>query len=570
MAKYQITAPDGGTYEITAPDGASEAEVLAYAKKNLGSPAPAPAGPGGDVPAAQPKKKVSASQDLAEFGSGLVRGARDIPHAIYQMAARGAESVYPSAGTTAFRESVEGAIRNAENNYQSSRTESGIDGGRIIGNIGASLPFAAVVPGGAAPGLMARTAAGATSGAVGSSLTPIQNPENFWAEKGGQAAFGAAGGAIAAPVMGGAARIAQPRASVNPNVQTLMAEGVRPTPGQIAGGPARWMEDKLSSVPFVGDVIRAAQRRPTVELNTAAINRSLEPIGQRLPADLRTGREAVDFAHTTISNAYSDLLPQLNVAVDQRFGQEMNNVITGARGLPNNVGPQLETLLRERVLSRFNNGQMTGQAMKEIESELGTLARDYSRSNIASERQMGAGLRATQQALRDLVERSNPGHVGELQSINRAFANLARVERAAGSAGAVEGTFSAPQLSNAVRMEDPSRRRNAFARGNAMMQDLSDAGRAVLPSTVPDSGTAPRLMTGSLMLGAPAYVDPLIGSTLAASSLAYTPWGQNLMAHLLANRGTGQVAGAVSRGLLGASPYVAMGAAPAAQGLLGP
>ena len=51
MAKYQITAPDGGTYEITAPDGASEAEVLAYAKKNLGSPAPAPAGPDGTVAA---------------------------------------------------------------------------------------------------------------------------------------------------------------------------------------------------------------------------------------------------------------------------------------------------------------------------------------------------------------------------------------------------------------------------------------------------------------------------------------------------------------------------------------
>lgn len=34
MAKYRITAPDGGTYEVTAPDTASEAEVLAYAQQN--------------------------------------------------------------------------------------------------------------------------------------------------------------------------------------------------------------------------------------------------------------------------------------------------------------------------------------------------------------------------------------------------------------------------------------------------------------------------------------------------------------------------------------------------------
>ena len=41
MAKYRITAPDGGTYEVTAPDTASEAEVMAYAQQNYqAKPAP--------------------------------------------------------------------------------------------------------------------------------------------------------------------------------------------------------------------------------------------------------------------------------------------------------------------------------------------------------------------------------------------------------------------------------------------------------------------------------------------------------------------------------------------------
>ncbi len=34
MAKYRITAPDGGTYEITAPDDATQEQVLAYAQSN--------------------------------------------------------------------------------------------------------------------------------------------------------------------------------------------------------------------------------------------------------------------------------------------------------------------------------------------------------------------------------------------------------------------------------------------------------------------------------------------------------------------------------------------------------
>lgn len=34
MAKYRITAPDGGTYEITAPDDATQEQILAYAQQN--------------------------------------------------------------------------------------------------------------------------------------------------------------------------------------------------------------------------------------------------------------------------------------------------------------------------------------------------------------------------------------------------------------------------------------------------------------------------------------------------------------------------------------------------------
>lgn len=42
---------------------------------------------------------------------------------------------------------------------------------------------------------------------------------------------------------------------------------------------------------------------------------------------------------------------------------------------------------------------------------------------------------------------------------------------------------------------DRSKDKRAFSEGDALMQDLTAAGKAVLPSKVPDSGTAGRLMS---------------------------------------------------------------------------
>ena len=36
MAKFRVTAPDGGTYEITAPDGASEQDVMSFVQSQMG------------------------------------------------------------------------------------------------------------------------------------------------------------------------------------------------------------------------------------------------------------------------------------------------------------------------------------------------------------------------------------------------------------------------------------------------------------------------------------------------------------------------------------------------------
>ena len=47
----------------------------------------------------------------------------------------------------------------------------------------------------------------------------------------------------------------------------LMNEGVKLTPGQMAGGVAKSIEDKATSIPLAGDMITSARRRGIEDLN---------------------------------------------------------------------------------------------------------------------------------------------------------------------------------------------------------------------------------------------------------------------------------------------------------------
>ena len=144
--------------------------------------------------------------------------------------------------------------------------------------------------------------------------------------------------------------------------------------------------------------------------------------------------------------------------------------------------------------------------------------------------------------MRDLLVRSNPTRAPELRAANEAFANALRVEGAAGKIGSDQGVFTPAHLLSSVRQLDPSLRKGTFARGDALMQDLGDAGKAVLGNKVPDSGTPFR----SAVIAAPALgglyaMNPAaaVGAAGAGAGLmgAYSRPGVNTLARLLAQRG---------------------------------
>ena len=92
-----------------------------------------------------------------------------------------------------------------------------------------------------------------------------------------------------------------------------MNSGVTPTPGQILGGVSNRLEEAGQSIPFVGDAIKAARSRAVEDLNRAAINRALNPIGESLDRNTPLGREAITEMHDKIAANYDRLVPHLQV-----------------------------------------------------------------------------------------------------------------------------------------------------------------------------------------------------------------------------------------------------------------
>lgn len=440
-------------------------------------------------------------------------------------------------------------------------------GGNIAGNIGiALLPGGALKAAGTAAGSIpaaARVAealnvAGNTmlapksikaAAAVGSGLGALQPAESAQ-ERVTNAILGGAISAGANAVPKAVSRVLNPQTS--PEAATLMKEGVTLTPGQIMGGTAQRVEDGATSLPVIGDAIKAAQRRGIESFDEAAINRTLAPISQKLPKGLK-GYEAVAYAQEALGDAYEALLPKLKGALDNaapanalpaKAGQaatptlreELDVIRQMGANLPEAQAGQLNRIIENEVVKRFTPaGIASGETLKNIESKLGGMAKDFARSENYDVRTMGDAVQEVQAALRRMVENVNPGYGKELSAVNSGWANFKRVQKAAASVGAKEGVFTPAQLQSAVKAADKSKDKARFAVGEAMMQDLSGAGKSVMSSTVPDSGTPFRLANLATM-GGGYLLDPMVAGGAITGAAAYTDPVLKVTQALLAQR----------------------------------
>lgn len=316
------------------------------------------------------------------------------------------------------------------------------------------------------------------------------------------------------------------RSEVPSAARVLSREGVELTPGQmlestpLVGPMARGVEDALTGVPVLGPVVQGARNRGIETFNIAAINRALAPIGQRLPRSTTPGYGAVEEAQRRLGQAYDDVLPQVSARLDPQLYDDIARVVDDASAelLPDQV-QQLGAVLQNRLFRHFeaSDSPITGEQFKRIESELGALARRYRNGSDPTTAAFGDAISGVQNALRTMLARQNPSQAERIGRINEGYANLVRIERAAGSgpAQATDGVFSPTQLGVAVRQGGS---RAEQARGGGLLQDLASAGRQALPSRIGDSGTTARGTVTGLLAGGAAIVNPQV----AIPSIAVT------------------------------------------------
>lgn len=464
---------------------------------------------------------------------------------------------------------VDQQVRDNEVNYQARRKaggESGFDGYRTIGNVAspANLALASRLPQMATLG--GRIGAGIAGGMATSALNPVTSGD-FASEKGKQLAVGAVFGGATPAVTGGIARMISPNASTNPQLQLLREAGVRPTVGQSLGGWANRVEEKLQSVPIMGDAISAARQRSGADLGRAAANRALEPINKKLPEGL-SGNEAVLYVRKAMNDAYDDVLPSLKVKQDGAYQQAVSDLRKSVnQGAINpNASKAFQRFMKSDVEPLFQGQQaMTGETFKRLQSKVTEKIQGTAASTDADQRLLSDAYKELGSQLNELSIRSNPMIAPKLKAINTGYANFKRLQRASSSVAAEDGVFTPAMLHSAVKAADRSKDKARFAEGGALMQDLSAAGKNLLNNKVPNSGTVDRLLLGGGALGS-GLVSPWIPAGLAGGAALYSNPAQWLLRGAVGSRP--ELAEPAANAFRNAAPALIPGGAQLGLGLL--
>jgi len=495
--------------------------------------------------------------------SGFLMGLKDPISGGAQLAPRGLAyatslgGAIPNSVSRFFDEEarkVDEMVRAEQAAYMAQRQaqgETGFDFARLGGNI---LSPANLAPGVFATRLAAVRGAGpamqAAAGGVAGSLMQPATEEDFAAQKLEQATLGGAFGAGGQQVAAGAGRVLNPL--VSKAEQTMRDLGITPTMGQVLGKGAKSLESFAQYMPVIGTAIQDARQRTVFDFNKGVINKALDRINTKLPADV-IGRDAIKFASDTVSDEYDNVLSKINFELD--FNTSSN--ILGALNKANLLSPQQRQAAIDYVnniaLSKFSGRKLTGQEYKAIESDLRKKASGLLSSTTEAEREVGDALFGVLGEFKKSLYNQNQKLTPQLRRVDSAYADMSVIKLAAANSGAENGVFTPKQFSTAVRQGDRTLRKSAFAKGTARSQQISDAAMQMLEEDAGATLAGRYAAGGAGLFGLAARPEIGIPALLGGRAM-YSESGQKLMNALLRSRPEAmqQAGGMLTRG----APYV--------------
>lgn len=430
--------------------------------------------------------------------------------------------------------------------------------GNIATNMAATAPMIGASYGGvsslASKGLpsylqfLAPSAGAAAVGALTPALTqPVLQGESTLRNAG----QGALAGVLADAALRGTSRLVQP-ITQSPAVQKLLNYDVIPTPGSAAGGMMKTVEDKLQSLPFVGDLIKGRQVGAREELNRAALGLGTPP-GQSIAA---VGREGIEQGKDAFASAYGKVYQGSNIGIDKQLLQDL----AAAKNAP--IVPMSSDEIKkfDQIVQREILDRLPGQSTLPTTEAKTTIEANLGKAVAKSEGPLQDALKAARDSFRSAMGRSvGPQAAAEVKAVDKAYSAFADVKKAAKIAEGNEGVFTPRQLQRVAKPGE--------------LKNLANAAQQVLPSVIPNSGTTDRALLNWLLLSGGAmganqasgmlpgregqpFMNPAFLAALAISPALYSRAGARYMTGDLIP-GQPALAAAIRQ----ASPYAAQGGA---------
>lgn len=533
MAKYKITSPDGVTYEVTAPDNATEAEVMAYAQKNMPTSAPA-----------QPKPSLGELFKREALGSvpvqalmGAVRGAGSIGSTLMRPFETGAENAER-------RQAITGGLQELGAQPDSLAFGAGKLGAEIAGTAGIGGAMAAPFRGlpilssalrtggmttGAAPvGLGGRAAdmalrtgaAGLTGGAAAGLVDPTA----------------AATGAAISAALPGATRLAG-------NLGSAVGRGFRPAESQLArkavneyqiplgagdiaeGSFTKAVRSILGDAPITGGMA-ATQRENVQEGFNRAVGGTFGAPAKKLTP------EVVDAAKQKMGAEFDRIWNNNVLQVDPKLVTRMTELRQQAAKLPRSEGQSLTA----EIDDLFSRMQPDAQGALQIPGETANNFQKYLRRRAESSAGLKNELNDLRQELIQSFNRSiDPADAAALTMNRQQYKAFKTVEPLlnkgeAGVAGRLPGDIPAALLPSAVASN--------YSRASGVpLAELSQIGSRFIVNRTPQTGGSTRAALQNTALGAALAGGFFTNPMLAAAAVPAAAGVQGLLGSPVLARG---------------------------------
>jgi hypothetical protein len=373
--------------------------------------------------------------------------------------------------------------------------------GNVAGGAGAMLTGGALADAARVPGLTRMFAGRAAQRALpligdmayGAAYGAGNGNDNRLAGAGAGAVAAGVGNVVGGRIVRGAGGAL--RGVRNAAVDYLDAAGVPMTGGQILGGTTKAIEDKLTSIPFVGDIIKNRRAEGYNAFNQAAFNEAGNPINATVNGIGDAGLHNLDQA---TSQAYGNALDGVNVnGNDPAFIGDMQNVVGRAQNLPEPMAGNADFTLRTRIGQGFDNaGNMTGNDFQQSVRGLRRDARAV--SDLPYGHDFGEIAQGGEGALEGLLQRQSPGTLPAYRSANAAYRHQSVLDGTINGAAKNQIDEAGNVVFTPAQLNATSVRNGRMFGGQRPFQQLAQSGQQVLPSKIPDSGTAGRAAIGLL------------------------------------------------------------------------